>query len=92
MSDAAVPPVANGAPSPELISMTLVIYALLGVAAVAGLASSGFPLIAPLMGIVGIIAIILGILFQRRRASDSRNELVIFLTPRIVNRAEALGR
>ena len=35
---------------------------------------------------------ILGILFQRRRASDSRNELVIFLTPRIVNRAEALGK
>jgi uncharacterized membrane protein len=59
MSDAAVPPVANGAPSPGLISMTLVIYALFGVAAIAGLASSGFPLIAPLMGIVGIIAIIL---------------------------------
>jgi len=59
MSDAAVPPVANGAPSPALISMTLVIYALFGVAAVAGLASSGFPLIAPLMGIVGIVAIIL---------------------------------
>ena len=35
---------------------------------------------------------ILGILFQRRRANDTRNELVIFLTPRIVNRAEALGR
>jgi len=35
---------------------------------------------------------LLGILFQRRRASDTRNELVIFLTPRIVNRAEALGR
>ena len=35
---------------------------------------------------------ILGILFQRRRASDVRNELVIFITPRIVNRAEALGR
>jgi type IV pilus assembly protein PilQ len=34
---------------------------------------------------------ILGILFQRRRASDTRNELVIFITPRIVNRAEALG-
>jgi type IV pilus assembly protein PilQ len=34
---------------------------------------------------------ILGLLFQRRRASDSRGELVIFLTPRIVNRAEALG-
>src|SRR5271169_843257 len=59
MTDAAVPPVANGAPSPALISITLVIYALFGVAAVAGLASSGFPLIAPLMGIVGIIAIIL---------------------------------
>ncbi len=35
---------------------------------------------------------ILGVLFQRRRASDERNELVIFLTPRIVNRAESLGR
>jgi len=35
---------------------------------------------------------LLGVLFQRRRASDSRSELVIFLTPRIVNRAEALGR
>lgn len=35
---------------------------------------------------------VLGLLFQRRRASDSRGELVIFLTPRIVNRAEALGR
>ena len=35
---------------------------------------------------------ILGVLFQRRRASDTRNELIIFLTPRIVNRAEALGR
>ena len=35
---------------------------------------------------------ILGILFQRRRASDARNELVIFITPHIVNRSEALGR
>lgn len=35
---------------------------------------------------------ILGVLFQRRRANDVRNELVIFITPRIVNRAEALGR
>lgn len=35
---------------------------------------------------------LLGVLFQRRRASDRRNELIIFLTPRIVNRAEALGR
>jgi uncharacterized membrane protein len=59
MTDAPVPPVANGIPSPALISMTLVVYALFGVAAVAGLASSGFPLIAPLMGLVGFIAIIL---------------------------------
>jgi len=42
----------------------------------------------PLFGDIPII----GWLFQRRRASDTRNELVIFLTPRIVNRAEALGR
>jgi type IV pilus assembly protein PilQ len=35
---------------------------------------------------------LIGLLFQRRRASDTRGELVIFLTPRIVNRAEALGR
>jgi type IV pilus assembly protein PilQ len=35
---------------------------------------------------------ILGILFQRRRASDARGELIIFITPHIVNRAEALGR
>jgi uncharacterized membrane protein len=59
MSDTPVPPASNGAPSPALISTTLVIYALFGVAAVAGLVSSGFPLIAPLMGVVGIIAIIL---------------------------------
>lgn len=35
---------------------------------------------------------VLGVLFQRRRSSDTRGELVIFITPRIVNRAEALGR
>src|SRR5262249_9361763 len=34
----------------------------------------------------------LGVLFSRRRASDTRGELVISLTPRIANRAEALGR
>jgi type IV pilus assembly protein PilQ len=34
---------------------------------------------------------LLGLLFQHRRGSDIRGELVIFLTPRIVNRAEALG-
>lgn len=33
---------------------------------------------------------ILGVLFQHTQARDERNELLIFLTPRIVNRAEAL--
>jgi type IV pilus assembly protein PilQ len=42
----------------------------------------------PLFGDIPII----GVLFQRRRASDTRSELVIFLTPRIVNRAAALGQ
>jgi type IV pilus assembly protein PilQ len=35
---------------------------------------------------------ILGVLFQRRRVRDERNELLIFLTPRIVNRALALQK
>lgn len=35
---------------------------------------------------------ILGVLFQRRRVRDDRGELLIFLTPRIVNRDEALRR
>ncbi len=35
---------------------------------------------------------ILGVLFQRRRVRDDRSELLIFLTPRIVNRAEASVR
>ena len=42
----------------------------------------------PLLGDIPI----LGVLFQRRRVRDERNELLIFLTPRIVNRAEALRR
>src|SRR5262249_30893366 len=36
----------------------------------------------PLLGDIPV----LGVLFQRRRSSDVRSELVIFLTPRIVNR------
>jgi type IV pilus assembly protein PilQ len=35
---------------------------------------------------------IIGVLFQRRRAADSRGELLIFITPHIVNRSESLGR
>jgi uncharacterized membrane protein len=46
------------APSPSLISTTLLVYALFGVADIVALASSGFPLIAPLMGLIGIIAVI----------------------------------
>ena len=46
------------APSSSLISTTLLVYALFGVADVVALASSGFPLIAPLMGLIGIIAVI----------------------------------
>jgi len=51
------PPVTD-VPSASLISTTLLVYALFGVAAIVALASSGFPLIAPLTGIIGIIAII----------------------------------
>jgi len=57
MADTPVAPGANGAPSPALISMTLVVYGLFGVAAVVALVAHGFPPIAPLGGIVGIIAI-----------------------------------
>jgi type IV pilus assembly protein PilQ len=35
---------------------------------------------------------ILGILFRHKQDRDSRDELLIFLTPRIVNRSEALTR
>ncbi len=35
---------------------------------------------------------ILGLIFQRRRTTDRRSEMLIFITPRIVNRAESLGR
>ena len=34
---------------------------------------------------------IIGALFQTRSQSERRNELLIFITPRIVNRAQALG-
>jgi uncharacterized membrane protein len=48
-----------GVPSPSLVSTTLLVYALFGAAAVIGLVSSGFPLISPLMGLIGIIGLIL---------------------------------
>jgi uncharacterized membrane protein len=52
----ALPP---NVPSASLISTTLLIYVLYGVAAVAGLVSSGFPLIAPFFGVLGIVAVII---------------------------------
>ncbi len=61
---------ASGTPSSSLISMTLLVYALLGVAAVVGLVSSGFPLIAPLTGVVGIVGIILAYV-KRSEATDT---------------------
>ena len=46
------------APAPSLITATLVVYALFGLAAVVAIASHGFPPFAPLGGIAGIVAII----------------------------------
>jgi uncharacterized membrane protein len=51
-----VPP---AAPSASLMSTTLLIYALYGIAAVVGLVSSGFPLIAPFFGVLGIVSVII---------------------------------
>src|SRR5215471_3825432 len=60
MIDPSVPETsATPSPSASLISTTLLIYALFGVASVIALFSHGFPLVAPLMGIVGIVALIL---------------------------------
>lgn len=56
MSETPAPPTV---PSPSLISTTLLVYALFGVAAVVALLSHGFPLVLPLFGIVGIVGIIL---------------------------------
>ena len=55
MSDAQAP---APTPSPSLISATLIVYGLFGLAAVIALASHGFPPVAPLGGIAGIVAII----------------------------------
>ena len=52
----ALPPTA---PSASLVSTTLLIFTLYGIAAVAGLLSSGFPLIAPFFGVLGIVAVII---------------------------------
>jgi uncharacterized membrane protein len=70
MADTVVPesPSTSGAPTASLISTTLLVYALFGIAAVSGLVSHGLPLVLPLMGIVGIIAIILAYVKQSETA------------------------
>jgi uncharacterized membrane protein len=47
------------APTASLMSTTLLIYALYGTAAVFGLVSSGFPLIAPFFGVLGMVSVII---------------------------------
>ena len=59
MTDMQTPQAAAGAPTPSLISTTLIIYGLYGAAAVIALAGHGFPPIWPLGGIVGLVAIIM---------------------------------
>lgn len=61
MSESSAPPStpANASgPSQSLISTTLLVYALFGVAAVAGLVSAGL-LSTPLLGLIGLIGLIL---------------------------------
>jgi len=52
----ALPP---ASPSASLVSTTLLIYALYGLAAVFAFVSSGFPLIAPFFGFLGVAAAII---------------------------------
>jgi uncharacterized membrane protein len=59
MTDVPTSQAAPGVPTASLISTTLFIYALYGCAAVIALAAHGFPPVAPLGGIAGIVAIIM---------------------------------
>ena len=54
MTEPSTPPVAASGPSPSLISTTLVVYALFGVAAVVELGAHGFPPAAPLGGLAHV--------------------------------------
>lgn len=59
---APVPPAAStppGAARPLPVNAALLVYALFAIAALIGVASHGFPLFAPLLGVVGIVAIII---------------------------------
>ena len=53
-----LPPAGAGVPPQSLISTTLVVYALFAVAAIAGLVSAGL-LSTPLLGLIGLIALII---------------------------------
>lgn len=50
---------ASGTPSSSLISMTLLVYALFGIAAVASFVSSGLVAGWPLVGVLGIVGLII---------------------------------
>ena len=56
MSDTQTP---VSGPQPSVITATLIVYALFGAAAVVAILSHGFPPIAPLGGIVGLIGVIM---------------------------------
>ena len=61
MSESPIPqasPAGVGVPSQALISTTLAVYALFGVAAIASLVSAGL-LSTPLLGLIGLIGLIL---------------------------------
>jgi uncharacterized membrane protein len=60
MTDNPVPrtPEVNAISGDPPVTAALLAYALFGVGALAGLVSSGFPAIAPLMGIIGIAGVI----------------------------------
>ncbi|HUH95338.1 MAG TPA: hypothetical protein VL742_19615 [Casimicrobiaceae bacterium] len=59
MADVSPPSSAPGAPAQSLISTTLVVYLLFGIAAVVPLLAHGFPLVLPLFGVLGIVALII---------------------------------
>ena len=55
---AEIPAPVTQSPANPPISGTLLAYALMGIGAVAALISSGFPAVAPLMGLLGIAGVI----------------------------------
>ncbi len=61
MTDVPLTPTA-GTPSQSLISTTLVVYILFGIASVVPILAHGFPLILPLFGLIGIVGLVLAYL------------------------------